>query len=86
MHPKDRDNYEPYDMEETGSENSEYEPPNMNAESSIDESAESDSDYDDNEGGFRRLNNSSKKKQVVIKDGKIIKGDRSKGKDKGTIK
>lgn len=84
MHPKDQDNYEPYDMEETGSDNSEYEPPNVNAESSIEESAESDSDYEDTEGGFRRLNSSSKKKQLVIKDGKIMKTDKLKGKDKGT--
>lgn len=83
MHPKDEDNYEPYDMEETGSDNSEYEPPKANTESSMEESAESDSDYDDNEGGFKRLNNSSKDKQLVIKDGKIIKPDKLKGKDKG---
>lgn len=67
-------------MEETGSDNSEYEPPNANGESSIEESAESDSDYGDNEGGFRRLNSSSKKKQLVIKDGKIVKTDKIKGK------
>lgn len=78
MYPKDQDNYEQCDMEETGSDNSEYEPSHANVDSSIEESADSDSDYDDTEGGFKRLNN-SKKKQVVIKDGKIVKNDKLKG-------
>lgn len=61
---------------------SEYEQPATNTtESSVDESVESDSDYDDSEEGFKRLD-SSKKKQVVIKDGKIMKGDKLRGKDK----
>jgi len=61
---------------------SEYEQPATNTtESSIDDSVDSESDYDESEGGFRRLD-SSKKKQLVIKDGKIIKADKLKGKDK----
>lgn len=86
-YPKDQDNYEPLDMEESGSEyNSEYEQHNTNAESSIDESVESDSDYEDNDGGgFKRLDTNSVKKKLVIKDGKIIKPDKLKGKDKGKI-
>lgn len=61
---------------------SDYEQPATNTtESSIDESVESESDYDESEGGFKRLD-SSKKKQLVIKDGKIIKADKLKGKDK----
>lgn len=72
-------------MEESGSEyNSEYEQQTANTESSIDDSVESDSDFDDNEGGgFRRLDTNSSKKKLVIKDGKIIKPDKLKGKDKG---
>lgn len=62
---------------------SEYEQPATNTtESSVDESVESESDFDESEGGFKRLD-SSKKKQLVIKDGKIIKADKLKGKDKG---
>ncbi|XP_076250068.1 uncharacterized protein LOC143189942 isoform X2 [Rhynchophorus ferrugineus] len=58
---------------------SEYEQPATNTtESSVDESVESDSDYDEQEGGFKRLD-SSKKKQLIIKDGKIVKGDKLKG-------
>ncbi|XP_076250067.1 uncharacterized protein LOC143189942 isoform X1 [Rhynchophorus ferrugineus] len=57
---------------------SEYEQPATNTtESSVDESVESDSDYDEQEGGFKRLD-SSKKKQLIIKDGKIVKGDKLK--------
>lgn len=60
---------------------SEYEQPATNTtESSVDESVESDSDYDEHEGGFKRLD-SSKKKQLIIKDGKIVKGDKLKGKN-----
>lgn len=62
---------------------SEYEQPITNTtESSVDESVESESDFEESEGGFKRLD-SSKKKQLVIKDGKIIKADKLKGKDKG---
>lgn len=80
------DNYENYDMDESGSEyNSEYEQPANTTESSIDESVESDSDYDDPEGGggFRRLDTNSSKKKLVIKDGRIMKTDKLKGKEKG---
>ncbi|XP_060528763.1 HMG domain-containing protein 4 isoform X3 [Cylas formicarius] len=59
---------------------SEYEPTANATESSIDESVDSDSDYDDNEGGFKRLD-PSKKKQLVIKDGKIVKSEKLKGKE-----
>ncbi|XP_056632973.1 HMG domain-containing protein 4 [Diorhabda sublineata] len=78
MYSKD-DNY---DMEDSGSEyNSEYEP-NANAtESSIEDSVESESDFEDTEG-FRRLDSSSSKRKLVIKDGKIVKTDKLKGKDK----
>ncbi|KAG5871868.1 hypothetical protein JTB14_033874 [Gonioctena quinquepunctata] len=77
-------NFENYDMEESGSEyNSEYEPAANTTESSIDDSVESESDFDENEGGgFRRLDTNSSKKKLVIKDGKIIKADKLKGKDK----
>ncbi|KAJ8946833.1 hypothetical protein NQ318_002113 [Aromia moschata] len=57
------DNYENYDMEDSGSEyNSEYEHPANATESSIDESIESESDYDDEGGGFRRLDTNSSKR------------------------
>ncbi|KAJ8927340.1 hypothetical protein NQ314_020209 [Rhamnusium bicolor] len=71
-------------MEESGSEyNSEYEHPTNATESSIDESVESESDYDDAEGGgFRRLDTHPSKKKLVIKDGRIIKSDKLKGKEK----
>ncbi|CAH1978154.1 unnamed protein product [Acanthoscelides obtectus] len=82
--PKKEGNYEHFDMEESGSEyNSEYEPATNTTESSIDESVESDSDFEIDEGGFRRLDASSKKK-LVIKDGKIMKSDKVKGRDKGS--
>ncbi|KAL1490178.1 hypothetical protein ABEB36_012913 [Hypothenemus hampei] len=51
---------------------SEYEPPPTNVTESSADSIGSESDLDDSEGGFKRLD-SSKKKQLVIKDGKIIK-------------
>lgn len=71
-----------YDMEDSGSEyNSEYEPNTNATESSIEDSVESESDFEDTEG-FRRLDSSSSKKKLVIKDGKIIKSDKLKGKDK----
>ncbi|XP_023014930.1 HMG box-containing protein 4 isoform X2 [Leptinotarsa decemlineata] len=77
------DNYENYDMEESGSEyNSEYEPTANTTESSIDDSVESDSDFENEGGGFRRLDAGSSKKKLVIKDGKIIKAEKLKGKDK----
>lgn len=57
---------------------SDYEQPANTTESSLDESVESESDFDDGEGGFKRLD-SSRKKQLVIKDGKIIKNEKIKG-------
>lgn len=78
MYPKE-DNF---DMDESGSEyNSEYEPNTNATESSIDESVESDSDFEETEG-FKRLDPNSSKKKLVIKDGKIVKSDKLKGKDK----
>ncbi|CAG9766774.1 unnamed protein product [Ceutorhynchus assimilis] len=57
---------------------SEYEPTaNNTTESSMDDSVESESDFDDTEGGFKKLD-SSKKKQLMIKDGKVFK---ARGKD-----
>ncbi|CAH1155848.1 unnamed protein product [Phaedon cochleariae] len=77
--------YENFDMDESGSEyNSDYEPAANTTESSIG-SVESESDYDNNEGGFKRLDANTKKK-LVIKDGKIVKPDKLKGKDKGASK
>ncbi|XP_028130692.1 HMG box-containing protein 4 [Diabrotica virgifera virgifera] len=73
-----------YDMDDSHSDTSDYEPNTNATESSIDESVESDSDYEDNEG-FRRLDANSSKKKLVIKDGKIIKPDKLKGKDKDTF-
>ncbi|KAJ8920085.1 hypothetical protein NQ315_011740 [Exocentrus adspersus] len=85
MYVKPEDNFENYDMEESGSEyNSEHDQPTNTTESSIDESIESESDYDEAENaGFRRLDTNSSKKKLVIKDGRIMKTDRHKGKDKG---
>ncbi|VEN62398.1 unnamed protein product [Callosobruchus maculatus] len=77
--PKKEGNYDHYDMEDSGSEyNSEYEQPTNTTESSIDESVESDSDFEGDEGGFRRLDTGSSKKKLVIKDGKIMKADKVK--------
>lgn len=63
---------------------SEYEQPANTTESSIDESADTEeSEYDDieNSSGFRRLDADSAKKKLIIKDGRIIKGDKFKGKE-----
>nr|CAI5841006.1 unnamed protein product [Callosobruchus analis] len=78
--PKKEGNYDHYDMEDSGSEyNSEYEQPTNTTESSIDESVESDSDFEGDEGGFKRLDTGSSKKKLIIKDGKIMKADKVKG-------
>nr|CAI5841005.1 unnamed protein product [Callosobruchus analis] len=83
--PKKEGNYDHYDMEDSGSEyNSEYEQPTNTTESSIDESVESDSDFEGDEGGFKRLDTGSSKKKLIIKDGKIMKADKVKGRDKGS--
>lgn len=63
-------------QEEAGSDSeygSEYEQP---AESSVEESVESESDLEESEGGFKRLD-ATRKSQVVIRDGKIVKAAKS---------
>ncbi|XP_066246361.1 uncharacterized protein [Euwallacea similis] len=85
--PKDPPAYESFMNQDNLSDSefgSDYEQPVNTTESSVDDSVESESDFDESEGGFKRLD-SSRKKQLVIKDGKIIKGDKYKVKDKGPL-
>lgn len=79
--PKDPPPYDAFMHSEGLSDSeygSDYEQPANTTESSLDESVESESDFDDGEAGFKRLD-SSRKKQLVIKDGKIIKSEKIKG-------
>ncbi|KAK9881767.1 hypothetical protein WA026_017285 [Henosepilachna vigintioctopunctata] len=66
-----------YDIDESGDSGSEYEQPAQNTESSM-ESVDSDSEFEDTTGGFRRLDPDASKKRLVIKDGRIFKTDKSK--------
>lgn len=66
-------------MDESADSGSEYEQPPLHNESSM-ESIDSDSDMEDGSGGFRRLDPDASKKRLVIKDGKIFKSDKTKGK------
>lgn len=65
-----------YDLDMSDSE-SEYEQPAATTESSM-ESVDSDSEYD-NDNGFQRLDPDASKKRLVIKDGRIVKMEKSKG-------
>lgn len=54
-----------------------------NTESSID-SVDTDSDFDEQDtGGFKRLDTDTSKKRLIIKDGRIVKTDKSPSKGKG---
>ncbi|XP_050304719.1 HMG box-containing protein 4 [Anthonomus grandis grandis] len=67
-------NHESLSESEYGSE---YDHHINHTESSLDESIDSESDFEETEGGFKRLD-SSRKKQLIIKDGKIVKTEKIK--------